>query len=88
MKFQKDYETVRDIPIFEGEDGVKALYDVYKEDSICGEFKILALGVSHIIKTCEMWKWDISQFSIRRKSDGEILWQGSDYDSTGDVSVE
>lgn len=88
MKFQKDYDTIKDIPLFEGEDGVKHLYDVYKDDKPCGEFKILSLGVSHIIRTCELWKWDISQFSIRRKSDGEILWNGLEHDSTGDISVK
>lgn len=83
MKFQKDYETINDIPLFEGEDGVVALYDVYNGDNPCGEFKILALGVSHIMRTCEMWKWDIKNFSIRRKSNGEVLWSGSDNDSAG-----
>lgn len=81
MKFQKDYERIEDIPLFEGEDGERMLYDVYDGDRLCGEFKILSLGVSQIMRTCEMWKWDISKYTIRRKSNGEIVWSGLDDNS-------
>lgn len=77
FEFKKEYPD-GNIPLFEGEDGVRMLYDVYDGDKHCGEFKILSLGVSQIMRTCEMWKWDITKYSIKRKSDGATVWSGKE----------
>lgn len=81
MKFKKEYENLNDVPLFDGEDGQKMLYDVYDGDRLCGEFKVLALGVAQILSTCELWKWDYKTYTIRRKSDGAVVWSGLDHDS-------
>lgn len=88
MKFQKEYDHWTDIPILEEEDGETILYDVYDGEKVCGSFKILALGISQIIRTCEMWNWDVKKFTIRRKSNGETLWSGLEYSASGEVTPQ
>jgi hypothetical protein len=86
MKIEKEYDNWRDIPILEEEDGDTILYDVYDGEKACGSFKILALGIAQVIRTCEMWHWDVKKFSIKRKSNGELLWSGLEHGASGEVA--
>lgn len=83
-----EWENWRDIPVLPEEDGETILYEVYDGDRQCGTFKILSLGIAQIARTCDIWKWDINRFSIKRIADGELMWSGSIHGSGRDVTTQ
>lgn len=60
------------------EDGITIVYEVFNKGNKCGELKVLSLGITQIVTTCEQWQWNVKDYEIRRISDGATVWRGAD----------